>query len=415
MPKLQRNIRVISSAIAGTKMVYQIDGVPGLNLAALGGGKASWRLRYRPARGAEKRWHTIGDARTLTLGDAMDKARELMSALQIDGIDPKAAQEEALAAKGAAVEAAAASVTNSFDSVIAGWTAWQAANGIRSAERNRRQYQLHLKDALGGRDASAITRRDVVAILSDIGIKAGKIQANRIQSLLSAAFQWAIDEGRIDIHPASRIRKQGKENARDRAATDDEIRAIWHATSEIAPQIGRVIRLLLITGQRRSEVCKSELVELAANAWTSPERRRKNKQPFHIVPLSRIALAEFHAACAESKGSPYVFQARKLTPSPMNDTTPSAAFAEMVRTLGIADFRLHDLRHVAATGMASMGVPPDIREMVANQVTGRKRTMGGRYDQHQYTLEKRRALRLWSLRLQEIVRGRKSRALRWHA
>ena len=408
MPKLARNVRVIASAISGPKKVFQIDGVPGLCLDVMGGGSATWRLRYRPSRGAGKRWHRLGDARTLGLADATDEARKIMSALQIEGIDPKAAKQ-------AAENAAVAIVANSFDSVIAGWTAWQESNGIRSAERNRRQYQLHLKGALGGRDAATITRRDVVAILSEIGTTAGKIQANRIQSLLSAAFQWAIDEGRIELHPASRIRKQGKEKARDRAATDDELRTIWRATFKIAPQIGRVIRLLLITGQRRSEVCKAELVELSGNEWTLPERRLKNKQPFHIVPLSRMALTEFDAARAESNTSPFVFQARKLTPSPMSETTPSAAFADIIRALGIVDFRLHDLRHVAATGMASMGVPPDIREMVANQVTGRKRTMGGRYDQHHYTLEKRRALRLWSLRLLNIVSGRKLHVLRWHA
>ena len=65
VPKLQKNARAIASAAAGAKLVYQIDGAPGLNLAALGNGKASWRLRYRPARGVEKRWHTIGDASTI--------------------------------------------------------------------------------------------------------------------------------------------------------------------------------------------------------------------------------------------------------------------------------------------------------------------------------------------------------------
>ncbi len=412
---ISTNQRVIDSALAKAKVgeptkppaVHAIVGHPGLTLHVRGDGSGSWVLRYRI--GGKQREHTLhNQAQHAKTADILDSKDKWLSEIKLTGVDPKAAKK-------AAVAAATASMANSFDSVIAGWTEWQESNGIRSAERNRRQYQLHLKNELGGRDASTITRRCVVTILSNIGIKTGKIQANRIQSLLSAAFQWAIDEGRIDIHPASRIRKQGKENARDRAASDDEIRAIWRATFEIAPQIGRVIRLLLITGQRRSEVCKSELVELAGNEWTIPEHRLKNKQPFHIIPLSRMARAEFNAACADSKGSPYVFQARKLTPSPMSDTTPSATFAEMMRELKIADFRLHDLRHVAATGMASMGVPPDIRELVANQVTGRRRTMGGRYDQHQYTLEKRRALRLWSLRLQEIVRGRKPRSLRWHA
>ena len=76
-------------------------------------------------------------------------------------------------------------------------------------------------------------------------------------------MQWAVDADRVALNPAARIRKQTKEKARDRTVSDDEIRRLWAATFGVAPQIGRVIRLLLITGQRRSEICKSERTELA--------------------------------------------------------------------------------------------------------------------------------------------------------
>jgi hypothetical protein len=68
--------------------------------------------------------------------------------------------------------------------------------------------------------------------------------------------------------------------------------------------------------------------------------------------------------------------------------------------------RLHDLRHQAATGMAQCGVPLDIRQMVQNQITGRRQTIGSIYDQHDYSEEKRRALTLWEQRLRAIVEGR---------
>jgi integrase len=413
MPQIKPNALTVKAKLK-ERGNFTIEKHPGLWLASRGDGNGSWRVRYRPPGEKLQRWHTLSnDARNADFDDIVRVKDQWLGRVKHDGVDPKAEQEAALAAKQAAEAAAKMAATNTFDSVVAGWTAWQEANGIRSAQQNRRQYELHVKSALGARDATTITRRDVVALLGDVGIKAGKIQANRIQSLLSAAFQWAIDEGRIESHPASRIRKQAKENARDRAATDDEIIAIWKASFTLAPQIGRVIRLLMLTGQRRTEVCQCPLSELRGDEWIIPEPRLKNKQPFHIVPLPKAARKEFDDAIAESAGSPYVFQARKIMPSPMNPTTPSAAFADLMRELKIEDFRLHDLRHVCATGMASLGVPPDIREMVQNQITGRRRTMGGRYDQHTYTTEKRRALELWAARLLEIVEGRPPSGVRW--
>ena len=69
-------------------------------------------------------------------------------------------------------------------------------------------------------------------------------------------------------------------------------------------------------------------------------------------------------------------------------------------------FDLHDLRHCAATGMAKLGVPSDIRERVLNQVTGRRQSLGARYDQHEYLAEKRDALARWEAHLLSIVSQR---------
>jgi integrase len=83
-----------------------------------------------------------------------------------------------------------------------------------------------------------------------------------------------------------------------------EIRRIWHATlklpDKVGPQIGRIIRLLLVTGQRRSEVVASE-------QWTLPKERTKNKLE-HEVPLTRMALKELRAAMDECDWSTLSFK-----------------------------------------------------------------------------------------------------------
>ena len=137
--------------------------------------------------------------------------------------------------------------------------------------------------------------------------------------------------------------------------------------------------------------------EFQGDAWHIPggmDGRTKNKLP-HVVPLTPLARELF--------GPGFNFY----------PTTLSHRFRDIVRALDMADIRLHDLRHCCATGMASLGIPREIRERVQNQVTGRRQSIGARYDQHEYLTEKSRAVRLWQLRLMEIVRGRKPRGLKW--
>jgi hypothetical protein len=54
--------------------------------------------------------------------------------------------------------------------------------------------------------------------------------------------------------------------------------------------------------------------------------------------------------------------------------------------------------------MAALGIPREVRERVQNQVTGRRQSIGARYDQHEYLAEKRDALARWEAHLLRIVR-----------
>ena len=79
--------------------------------------------------------------------------------------------------------------------------------------------------------------------------------------------------------------------------------------------------------------------------------------------------------------------------------------------LGIEDAAVHDLRRTLATNLGAMGVPDNVIERTEGR--DKRKGVAGVYHRYQYAPEKLRALRLWSLRLQEIVRGRKPRGLRW--
>ena len=256
-------------------------------------------------------------------------------------------------------------------------------------------YRRHVKSRLGDKDVTTLHRRDVIAVLDDIADVVSGIQANRSQSLISATLNWALSEDIIEANPAHGIRKRGKETQRERVMTEFELREFWGALTDQPSD--RALKLLLLLGQRRDEVGRAAPSELTSDGWNIPggmDGRTKNKLP-HSVPLTQLARGLFESGF-------------NLYP-----TTLSHRFRDIVRSLDFADVRLHDLRHCCATGMASIGIPREIRERVQNQVTGRRQSIGARYDQHEYYEEKRRALELWERRLLAIVNGDAVVAERW--
>ncbi len=72
--------------------------------------------------------------------------------------------------------------------------------------------------------------------------------------------------------------------------------------------------------------------------------------------------------------------------------------------LGLGDFRVHDLRRTAATGMAELGVNPYTISLVLNHISAQKGTITSAvYVKYSYDKEKREALDAWGRRMEEIL------------
>jgi integrase len=66
-----------------------------------------------------------------------------------------------------------------------------------------------------------------------------------------------------------------------------EIGEIWPAAGDAAAPYGAIVRLLILTGQRRGEAAGMTWAEISEDlsTWTMPGQRRKNGIP-HLVPLN---------------------------------------------------------------------------------------------------------------------------------
>jgi len=109
---------------------------------------------------------------------------------------------------------------------------------------------------------------------------------------LSGLCGWAIEQEYIaGTNPTSDI-KAVHENDRERVLSEEELVEIWLAAGD--DEYGRIVKLLMLTGQRRQEIAGLEWAEIhvteAKRQIELPGRRTKNKRP-HIVPLSEPALA----------------------------------------------------------------------------------------------------------------------------
>jgi integrase len=260
--------------------------------------------------------------------------------------------------------------------------------------------------AIGRMKVGEITKRDVICIADHILERGARVRCNRTLALMRSIFRWGMAEDLAQRDPTFGVRHRTVERPRDRVLTDEEIKTFWTQLpeAEMSEGLTIILKLALLTGQRIgmiSGMAKSELdLGGAAQSWTIRGSRTKNREAVR-VPLVGLAVPLIREGIAASGESRYVF------PSPRGDDpiTPHAATRAMSRwrpKLGMADFRVHDLRRTCATGMARLGVPRFHISLVLDHVSVTHGTINGAvYDKYTYDAEKRDALNKWSKHLIE--------------
>jgi integrase len=237
----------------------------------------------------------------------------------------------------------------------------------------------------------ALTRRDIASRLREIEAGSGPDAALGARRALSAMFTWAIGEGyELASNPVAGTNRPEIGASRDRVLTADELRSIWLACG--SDNYGRIVRLLLLTAQRRSEIGSLRWAEVTADCINLPASRTKNHTP-HSLPLAPAALA----LLPERRGA-FVFGLRG------GFSEWSVAKAALDKRCGVRNWRLHDLRRTAATMMADrLGVLPHIIETILNHTGGHKAAEAGIYNRARYTAEVAAALCAWADHIASLV------------
>lgn len=347
------------------------------------------------------RYRLAGRQRMLSIGRhgngdwTPEKARKeaiRLKGMVANGIDPNPAQPTA-------------SVADTFGAEAARYLALRAPK-LRPATLT--ECTRHLTDHLSGLaplPLADITRRVIASHLAQIEAGSGAATRNRVRSSLSAFFRYALSEGLLPddaVNPVSGTATADEGGSRTRVLSEAELAAIWRACGDDA--YGRIVRLLILTGQRREEIGGLHWSEVEGSAIRLPPDRVKNGRE-HLVPLAPAALAILEGLRGPS-GSPLVFG-----PCGSWSNRKLALDLRIARTgYAMAPWRLHDIRRTVATRMGDrLGVLPHVVEAILNHISGHKSGVAGVYNLSRYENEMRAALCAWADHIDGLVQPCESR------
>jgi integrase len=357
-----------------------------VRLCADGKIRASFIVQYR--FGGGQRRQKIGDANRLNADQARKRAREMLAQVTL-GIDP-AAQK--------ATERASSALT--FAKAVEQYLNLKKAE-VRPSSLRLTALYLTAKQYFGALHAmplAKITRSEVSTALNKITLASGAPSASQARAHLSAFFTWSMRQGHVEQNPVIATVSPKAGPGRDRVLSDEELGTIWRACGE--DDYGKITRLLILTGARRSEIggLKWSEIDLDAGTITLPKERTKNGRE-HTLPITEM-MREVLDDVPRRINRDCLFGDRA------DRGFASWQYAKANFGDGIAtEWRLHDLRRTVVTRMSDLGVQPHVVEQVVNHVGVARSGVAGVYNKSAYSREVKVAFVLWSDHISSIVDG----------
>lgn len=370
-----------------SEVTYWDEEITGFGLRIRESGTRKFVFYYRV--GTQQRRMSLGPASLQTVVAARTNAGKLAAQKSL-GEDPALAKETARQ-----------EASNAFGATVNSFLAEFKRTPRYTAEVTR--HLTEYAKPLHNLPLTKVTQRDIANLLNGIAKQRGDVTANRTRGSLYGFFTWVLSEG-VELpkgNPVANTRVRD-EKTRDRVLTDDELRAVWNGC--IDDDFGAIVKLLMLTGQRREEIAALRHDEIKGDQIEYPKVRTKNGVP-HFVPLSDAAKEILDRFPANGRTFLFGRDDQGFRGSPNAKT-------RLDKRCGVKDWTLHDLRRTAATHMAQdLGIAPHVIEAILNHVSGHKAGVAGIYNRATYPKERREALNLWANHLTAIVEGRPAKVV----
>lgn len=180
-------------------------------------------------------------------------------------------------------------------------------------------------------------------------------------------FNWCIKQGLTDTNPFNHIAT--KIGERQRVLSDEELKIIWHYER---PPYTTMLKLLLLTGQRRAQVWKLQPDWINGDLVHFPAEIMKGNKP-HTIPVGPLTL-------------------RLLREAPFTFSSWTKSKHRVDKHTGVNDWVTHDLRRTHSTISARIGIPLHVEERILDHRTGTISGVAAVYNRHTYIEEMREAV-----------------------
>jgi integrase len=330
-------IRRLPPPARGNRIEYDTV-VRGFGIRITAAGARGFILNYRRKLDGLERRYTIGSFPDWTTATAREEAKRLKR--DVDGGGDPVGEANAMRA--------APNVADLAERFL-------AEHVVRRRSSTELAYRIVLRKyilpAIGRRKVAAVEFEDIERLHATVS-RQHPTQANRVLAVTAKMFALAVKWKLRPDNPAKGVARN-REHQRRRYLRPDELTRLTAALAEDRNQeTCDVLRLLLLTGARRSEVlfAKWEQFDLKAGTWSKPHTITKQQRD-HIVPLSAPAREILQRRYQQQRDVPWVFpgrgdQARKDT---------RHVWARVLKRAGIHGLRIHDLRHSYASHLVNAG------------------------------------------------------------
>ncbi|HEX2237471.1 MAG TPA: integrase arm-type DNA-binding domain-containing protein [Gammaproteobacteria bacterium] len=379
---------------AGAPIAGKSDG-GGLTFTLSKAGAAVWVFRYRFA--GRQRELTLGRYPETSLAAARKQVRKARAEVD-QGIDVAAKRQQ---------EKAQEKTNNTVKALAHAWFEREIATRYKHPQVVQRILDNDILPLIGHLDPPKVTPRQVDLVLRNIVDRGAPTTANDALRLMRRMFAYGRKRRYLEHNPVADFDLDdagGKEKARDRALSREELRALFAAMRK-TPNLGRdnglAFKILLATCVRKGELVNAQwqAVDLEQGIW----RLTGTKTGVGIdIPLAAPVLAWFHELRVFAAGSRYVLPARRIVKRRNGRTvqnqfphiSPDTLNAALERVEhGLEHFTVHDMRRTARTHLAALGVAREVAERALNH---KLRGVEGIYNRHDYFEERRHALSLWA-------------------
>jgi integrase len=359
----------------------------GLEVRLRSTGARSWRFEYLSPVTGKKAVLSL-PAGTLAEARVIAKSHRALVALGRDpAIEAEADLEARREAHAKAVNVAA--VLDDYEQNV-------LASAVKQVSRRKRVRVLRRAMAgFEGRAVASLTRGDFIKRLDQIQAEAGDVSRNRAQSELRHFLGWCRDRDVIETIALDRVRRGVRETPRDRALTDEELKALMCAIGD-GSAYSDLMRVLLHTAMRRNEAASLQARDLDFDARTIAVRAEVSKtRQSRAIPMDDALVDMLRERARGLKRDGFVFGEGSGFQRPFSGFSKPFARLWTMMPAGIDRWTLHDLRRTAATRLHQAGVDALVIEDLLGHLTGVRGGIAGVYNAATTLDRQRRALAGW--------------------